>query len=369
MTQNLRSARPSYPAGAPPLRIPPTIGLVDPCCPRPYMPSDVDDGGLGGTEATVTRIVVGLHGRVRFVQFQQHRAAPARDGIGGYDRLDRAGDAGGLDGLVVINSWKLACRLRKSHPDLPIYLWLHVHPGRHNRKMGAALHAAGIVVICVSASHAATLRAFLAPCRVDIRHVFNPIADDLRPSNVPRDPNRMLFASAPHKGLDQVFDAFRRLRGRIPDLILDVADPGYLAWRTGPAPEGVRFIGTLPHDMLMARMRRSLCLFYPQSRFAETFGLVIAEANAVGTPALLHTGLGANDEIARSAGQCIDTGDMDAVHGTIARWRANPPRINLPEEFRLIRVLDQWESLLAPEMPAQAMSSSERSGEISHQNL
>lgn len=60
-------------------------------------------------------------------------------------------------------------------------------------------------------------------------------------------------------------------------------------------------------------MRSALCLFYPQTSFAESFGLVIAEANAVGTPALLHAGLGANEEFASSTEQCVDGSDPEAV--------------------------------------------------------
>lgn len=351
------------------VRVPPTVGIVDPCCPRPYMPRDVHDGGLGGTEATIARIVTGLHGRVRFVQFQRQRTAPARDGVSGYDRLEAVSAAEGLDALVVINSWKLACHLRKRHPQLRIFLWLHVYPGRHNRKMGAALRAAGITIICVSESHASLLQQFLgAPCP-EITHIFNPVADDLHPEPVTRDRDRLLFASAPHKGLDQVFGAFERLRKRIPTLVLDIADPGYLAWRTRPTPAGARFIGTLSHGALMQRMRRALCLFYPQTAFAETFGLVIAEANAVGTPALLHSGLGANDEIAAQADQCIDGTDDEMIFETVSRWRKAPPRIALPEPFRMVNVLNRWETLLTAAGPYQVRASSTISGEISDQNL
>tara|TARA_R110002096_G_scaffold235626_1_gene425956 strand:+ start:1060 stop:1392 length:333 start_codon:yes stop_codon:yes gene_type:complete len=107
----------------------------------------------------------------------------------------------------------------------------------------------------------------------------------------------LFFCSSPHKGLNQVFRQFAALRERFPKLTHEVADPGYLAWDTGKIPDGVWLRGSLSHDRRIGRMRRALCLFYPQDSFAETFGLVIAEANAVGTPFLVQRGLGANDEV------------------------------------------------------------------------
>lgn len=120
-------------------------------------------------------------------------------------------------------------------------------------------------------------------------------------------------------------------------------------------------VGRQEKARLWEFMERSLCLFYPQTTFAETFGLVIAEANAVGCPALLHRGLGANDEVASDPAQLIDATDPRQIAGRIARWRQQPPRVEGRPEFRQDAVLRTWRELLA--LPASpALSDLRRAG-------
>ena len=325
----------------------PAIGIVDPCAPSGYALSE-NDAPLGGTEATVIKIAQALQGRFRFFLFQanahkcqsrcKHAPIP----------LEHAFQDHGCQGFLVINSWKVACRLRRAHPQKPIALWLHVHPGRHNRQMGKRLASADIDVFCVSKSHCESLKRFLLDGPMPkISHIYNPIADDLTPDTTPRDMNRLFFCSAPHKGLKQVLAQFDALRERLPNLTLEVADPGYLRWDVGPIPDGVWLRGRLPHDRLIARLRRSLCLFYPQDKFSETFGLVIAEANAVGTPVLVQRGLGANDEVTCTAEQLIEANNLDQLEARVRYWQRNFPRLQTDGRFRLIQIAGQWHEALS----------------------
>ncbi len=329
------------------------ITFVDTLAPRAYSGAPGQLAGLGGTEATLVRIAESLALRIRVTVRQSARTG--LDTLSGGVRYGRADvkrplpEAPGV--IVVINSWKIAPRLARLHPGARVIVWQHIFPGRHNRALGPALRDAGVEVLCVSAAHAAWLRGFLGAHAPAIGHIHNPIADDLAPDDTPRDPDLLLFASSPHKGLDQVFRRFEALKDRVPSLRLAVADPGYLSWPTGPVPGGVIPLGRLDQAGLIGRMRRALCLFYPQDHFAETFGLVIAEANAVGCPALLHRGLGANDEVASDPGQCIDTGDPESIAARIADWRdtvGQRPLATARPEFRLSHVADQWAALLHP---------------------
>ncbi len=324
-----------------------TIAIVDPCCAAGYTPDMLAAGGLGGTEATVLRVTGALAPRVAISHFQHGRAFPEMTDAGFMRPLADAFVPGAAMTFIVINSWKVACKLRKRHPDARIVLWLHVNPGRHNRPMSAALCNADIAVICVSQSHARQLRGFVqGELPLQINHIYNPIDDSLVPDSTPRDPDRLLFASSPHKGLAQVFGQFRAVRAAIPSLTLAVADPGYLAWDTGPVPEGVTFLGTLPHSALIGEMRRAWCLFYPQTAFAETFGLVLAEANAVGLPVLVHHDLGANAEVAGDPGQLVDGADIVAVINRLRQWRVSWPKVRANPAFRLGAVVQQWTDLL-----------------------
>ncbi|WP_166434040.1 glycosyltransferase [Roseovarius spongiae] len=293
------------------------------------------------------RIATALRARFDIAHYQEGRRERRQSPAGQLHPLPQVDGAAPFAAIIVINRWKVALKLRKRHPDTPIFLWLHVYPGRHNRRMGAALKSAGIPVICVSHTHAAKLRRFLGEdVKPLLRVIYNPVDDDLRPDVTPRDPCRLLFASSPHKGLDEVFAQFAAVRREIPDLTLVVADPGYMRWDTGPAPEGVVFVGSLSHPALIRQMRRALCLFYPQTKFAETFGLILAEANAVGTPALVHDGLGANAEIVPDPRQLVDGDDPRQILARIAEWRRSPPRVAANPAFRLRTVARDWLRLL-----------------------
>ncbi|MCQ0969590.1 glycosyltransferase family 4 protein [Paracoccus sp. TK19116] len=323
------------------------LAIIDPCCAKGYAPADLKAGVLGGTEATVLRVTQALSSDLQIIHFQKGRDGSQDSFAGRLCPLDSLPDDPPAEMAVVLNSWKLACKLRKSWPETPVTLWLHIHPGKHNRKMGEALSQAGVEVICVSQSHADTLAAFLpGGPRPRIHVAYNPIDETLAPDETVRDQNQLLFASAPHKGLRQVFAQFAALRELMPDLRLSVADPGYLAWDTGPVPKGAQLLGPLPHDRLIARMRHSLCLFYPQDSFAETFGLVLAEANAVGTPVLVQRGLGANDEVVTDPDQRLDGFDAARVAQRLRNWQAWPPHVVANPSFRLSTVATRWRTLI-----------------------
>ncbi|QPM89649.1 glycosyltransferase [Pseudooceanicola algae] len=322
---------------------PARIAIVDPCCAAGYASQDLEKGGLGGTEATILRVASALRAHVDVTVYQNGRTEQQVSRAGPLRSLNDRRLEARQDAIVVINRWKVALKLRKQHRDTPIFLWLHVYPGRHNRKMGAALKAADVTVICVSRTHAEDLRHFLGPDNTpNIQVIYNPIDDNLRPDETTRNPDRLLFASSPHKGLAEVFCQFRTLRQHFPDLTLCVADPGYLNWETGPVPEGVVFLGSLSHAALIRQMRRALCLFYPQTSFAETFGLVLAEANAVGTPVLVQEDLGANAEIVADPRQRVDGQDPDQILARIRAWRRAPMQVCANPEFRLSAVADAW---------------------------
>lgn len=323
------------------------VAIVDPCCAAGYDFSDLEIGGLGGTEATVLRVATVLGAWFDITQYQNGRSHRYLCSAGELRPLQDLNTAKSPAALIVINRWKVAIKLRKQHPDTPIFLWLHVYPGRHNRKMGVALKAADVTVICVSKTHAEEFAGFVgAKDAPRIRMIYNPLDNALHPDDTPRNPDRLLFASSPHKGLAEVFKQFTALRRDFPDMTLAVADPGYLRWDTGPVPEGVIFLGSLSHGALTRQARRALCLFYPQTSFAETFGLVLAEANAVGTPVLVHDGLGANAEIVANANERVDGHDASQILARIRAWRRAPPKVTANPAFRLNTVAQEWTQLL-----------------------
>lgn len=324
--------------------------FIDVMAPRAYdNPAALQ--GLGGTEATLLRIALGLTAYCQVAVAQTHRETKVlKNGVSFLPWPTATAD---FATLIVINSWKLALRLKRQKPATRVALWLHVFPGRHNHKMGQVLQQAGVQIIAVSHSHARWLGRFMEPAAPAIHVMYNPICDDLMPDDTPRNPDLLLFASAPHKGLDQVLSRFARVQRAIPSLRLAIADPGYLRWPVAhDIAAGLTWMGTLSEEDLIAQYRRALCVFMPQTHFAETFGLVIAEANAVGCPALLQSGLGANDEVASAGSAVMDVTDDAALIQQITTWRAAAPICYARAKFRLSAVLASWRQWLsAPVQP------------------
>jgi hypothetical protein len=89
---------------------------------------------------------------------------------------------------------------------------------------------------------------------------------------------------AANKRPDHAIAAFRRIRESLPDARLWVIGVGALEaqLRVG-TPDGVEFLGRVSRQEMYERMARAHCLLVPSLR--EGWGLVITEANSVGTPA------------------------------------------------------------------------------------
>ena len=144
---------------------------------------------------------------------------------------------------------------------------------------------------------------------------------------------------------------FERVREDRPSLRLCIANPGYIALEPDLSMSGVEVLGPLPHHEVLAHVRTAFCVFYPQSGFKETFGLVFAEANALGTPVLAHA-VGAASEVLGDARQLVNADDPEAVRARPARLvrRGSPPRWGVNPQFRLSRVAQRWEELARGEV-------------------
>ena len=101
---------------------------------------------------------------------------------------------------------------------------------------------------------------------------------------------------AANKRPDHAIEAFRTIRRHLPSARLWMIGRGALesGLRAG-APEGVEFLGRLSREELFGRMARAHCLLVPSVR--EGWGLVITEANGVGTPAVGYDAPGIRDAI------------------------------------------------------------------------
>jgi len=327
---------------------------------------------LGGTEATVVRIADAFGAIV---------AQKARDTNEGRYRSSLRGEH--PTHIVALRDPVVAVELARVHPHSSIYLWLHdLHlPGMDRAKKLAqsarAIRLSGIVIVAVSDFHAEQIcSVLLESCDPPIPRVvriYNPVVIPSLPA-AKVDPYKLVFFSSPHKGLDYAVDVFRYLRIRQPQLKLYVGNPGYFA--SAPINQrGIKFLGSIPREEALAHTAEALCTFAPNYIYPETFGLVLAESNAVGTPVLAHD-VGAALEIVGDRSQFVPVpfsrravdalerrfpstrmgleraygalGGFSLYSSRIKEWTTGArPAVQADPRFRLENVLQDWRAVLS----------------------
>jgi glycosyltransferase involved in cell wall biosynthesis len=357
--------------------------FFDPVCVSPYSAHTLEEAALGGTEATVVRIAEALDARV-----VQHNRTLAE---GRYLPPVPLSD---VEHLIVLRDPRALPALCKRYPGARPYVWMHdlARPGstrgRRLASVAGLLTELAATIVCVSDFQRRQIEAVLArlslasPIRV--LTIYNPIDDGLAPETTPIDPAKLVFFSSPNKGLAYTLDAFQVLRRALPDLHLAVGSPGYKTpRRAGIRPveriAGVEWLGPLPHARILEEVRTALCVFYPNFVLPETFGLVLAEARAVGTPVLTHD-CGAAAEVLRDERQVLPVSRGQRLYERLARlspsstrallaaaagelgvfrpylqrlreWREGARPSPRPDErFRLSTVAARWRALLAGEL-------------------
>jgi glycosyltransferase involved in cell wall biosynthesis len=103
---------------------------------------------------------------------------------------------------------------------------------------------------------------------------------------------RLALNKRPHHAIE----AFRHIRMKLPGAQLWIVGHGPLEQSLAEdLPEGVEMHGYVPRAELYARMARAHCLLVPSVR--EGWGLVVIEANSVGTPAIAYDVPGLRDSV------------------------------------------------------------------------
>jgi glycosyltransferase involved in cell wall biosynthesis len=303
--------------------------FFDPVCGQPYDTETLRHQAMGGTEATVVRIADALGAWV----VQHNRTSES----GRY--LPPRPDPG-IAHVIVNRDSRALPTVRELYPNARFYLWLHdrVRPrSKRARRLAAdarLLCDLGVKVICVSDTQRHAVEAALswmgASGRVSASTVYNPVDDRLRPDGSPIDERKLVFLSSPNKGLKFTLDAFGAVRRAMPDMRLVVGNPGYKT-RAAARIAGVEYLGPQPQQRIHAEVRTALCTFFPNFVIPETFGLVLAESKALGTPVLTHD-CGAALEVLADPAQVLPvTADRQVYEWLLGavppRWRRWPARV------------------------------------------
>jgi glycosyltransferase involved in cell wall biosynthesis len=332
-----------------------TILFYDGVCPKPYTLETLEIGSQGGTEATVLRVTLGLIRRGHnCILEQRNRENVEIDPIS--ERLEYSKPNSRLlpepDVVITLRDAGHYLANKQRFPKAKHYLWLHdVVSGDYQSHLLHHLQNQDAELVVVSEWHKQQVIQQLMPIissgRIFINRIYNPLADYcVRKSGTQVDPHKLIFMSSPHKGLDYALAVFEELYKQDNAFRLHVANPGYYKDFDGVTPNGVVLMGPTPHKQLMEEVRTSLCTFYPQISFEETFGLVYAESNAVGTPVLCHP-IGASQEVLEHRGQFVDCRDVNQVIKTITEWQSGGRLILKGNpQFEIGNVIKEWEKLL-----------------------
>ncbi len=335
---------------------------------------------MGGTESSLVRVAQGLSEKhvvyvAHYARKHDYIHSPNLSFIGKKTLAKLNPDQ--FDRVIVLKQAPALKKISKKFVNAQFFLWLHDLPYRfitdpENRRHIQWIKESKCTVVGVSKSHI-DLYSSMSDQQISTTYIYNPIDENLKSdSSVAVDPNRLLFYSSPHKGLNQVLESFRRAKKILPDLTLYVANPGYLKlnprsrftyllesyihrlfWEGNPAVEsealnqqGVHVLGALSHQQVIEEVRKSCCIFYPQTMYPETFGLVYAESNAVGTPVLAHD-FGAAREVLSSSDQLVNAFDEQQVLDKLTRWtQGQRPQVSANPQVRLEKVISKWLRLL-----------------------
>lgn len=333
-----------------------TLLFIDPCCPRPYDPSNINvPGGVGGTEQTMVTLAEGLAEHFNVVVEQHNR-------LEGEDYLGRAtymavGECKEAKYVVILRDPRPMVDARHRFPNAKIYLYSH---DLADRNLGVC-YSAGIfrnagccANICVSSWHKSQTIEVLKPLgytgEFRMRYIYNPLSEDVVRTGEPYDKNKLVWLASPHKGLARAYEIFKQLVRINPDFRLYVTNPGYMESQYTDDKEikdRVVVLGTLPHKDAIQHIREALCLFYPNNVFPETFGKIMAEANAVGVP-VITSPIGASREVLdNSPGQIVDCRDTEKVVKTVMSWYEGcRPTVRGNPAFKLPRIIQEWKKLL-----------------------
>lgn len=329
------------------------ILIVDPVCPKSYTHETCLTTPSGGTEATCGRLAKGLADRGYTVTVLQRK----REEASVYCSLKGALYYLPLEAIDGVNTPDVVITLRDAgfynkhverFPTAKNYLWMHdIAEGDYLSHLVHHLKDMKPKLISVSSYHKRNILEALYPyININDILVFTqyPSLAEYCTRTIDRsyDPKKLVFFSSPHKGLDYVLQIFSKIWNIDNSFKLYIANPGYFESISRTLPDGVVNLGALSHPEVVEHVRGALCTFYPQISFPETFGLVMAESMAVGTPILAHP-LGASPEVVEHPNCLMDCTQVDKVVERVLNWsNGKRPIVNENRLFHLNSVLSSW---------------------------
>ena len=124
-----------------------------------------------------------------------------------------------------------------------------------------------------------------------------------------------------HKGFDILIKVFESLLQTCPQANLTVIGPGG-DWAKKDRPKNIRCRGMLTHSEIVAELERADCLILPSR--CESFGLVVLEALASGTPVIVSKRAGSSMAVKEGHnGWLFDPNIWTELHELVLKFSKN----------------------------------------------
>ena len=336
------------------------IAFIDSEYPQAYDGMSVQQRACGGAEASLARAAHALaQAGCAVVVFQRGRERVAVvSGVWYLPLSHWAHHASPLDVVVHQRQTTHLLDAVARFPQARQIYWSHNFFENVVAREAAALAASGAWVVGVSDYHVARLRAVFrreghwALARRTQR-VYNLVDEAFQAQGLLPDPHLISFTSAPNRGLDEALRVVAQLRQRDARFRLQLFTPSYVR---PPRLDSAVVVANaqLAPAALTKAVAPSLAVLQPNLNMPETFGLVYAEANALGVPVLTHHH-GAAFEVLRKPSQVINAHHTEAMVDRLWAWsQGQRPQVQAQADFQAPAVVAAWLRLMRqPEAPAR----------------
>ena len=237
----------------------------------------------------------------------------------------------------------------EAFPEKTRKIWWSHHFSNQDlaRNNASAAHQYATAVVTLSHCHQADLRTHLGIQSTIIGH--GVWLKDVVQGN--KDPYRLIYASTPFRGLEQIPELFKRIKAQEPRATIAICsgmgiygmadqDSHYQdIYNQLKAVDGVELKGPLNQAELYAEYAKASVLFYP-CNWAETYCLALDEAFAHGCLAIT-TGVGALWE--RASLICRNPDEMVPCVLDYFSKKIEPPPLFKVNDW--LEVAEQWETL------------------------
>ena len=341
-----------------------TVYFVDVKCKRPYTFETMAEKAIGGTESTLLRVADRLADNYQVYLVQACRKVDdiRESGMSyiGMQTAIRLAAERPPGHVILSRKIKLLKQMATDFPSAKHYLWIQDLPVSKYCRYRQDLVKYDVELVCNSNWQRGVAEGYLSPgCwyqrlfhpfsrrqPVGVSTIYNVINPAIKYEPVEIDEDKLVFFSAPRKGLKEVLACFRDVIRARPQTKLYIANPGYEAmdpeWIDHP---NLVNLGSLSNADVIRHVREAFCVFYPQAVLPETFGVIYAEANTVGTPVLCYD-IGAASEILSNHDQVMAVSEENVTEKLMGWYKNGRPQVRGKPDYLLDNVVEKWVDML-----------------------